>query len=145
MAVNLPDEGFPDEPPAHPVVHAEIGGRRCRLLLTIGQRAELERLTGRGVQEINNRFALQAVGEAEIAETIRLGLIGGGDCTPRVASAVVDVFIRPRLFDHVRLALQVLLASVAGVEGWGEPGEATGPSLDPAISVPTTGSADASA
>lgn len=140
----LAAEGFTAEPPAHPVVYAEIGGRRCRLLLRIGDRAELERITMRGVQEINGRFAMQMVGEAEIAETLRLALVGGGECTPRVASAVVDVFIRPRLFDFVALALQVLLASVAGVEGWGEPGEATGPSLDPAISVPATGSADAS-
>ncbi|MCA0401288.1 MAG: gene transfer agent family protein [Proteobacteria bacterium] len=142
--VDLAAEGFPAEPPAHPVVHAEIGGRRCRLLLRIGDRIELERLTARGVQEINNRFALQSVGEAEIAETIRLGLIGGGECTPAVASAVVDVFIRPRLFDHVALALQVLLASVAGVEGWGEPGEAVAPGQDPATPEPSIASAAAS-
>lgn len=124
--------GFIAEPPAHPVVYAEIGGRRCRLLLRIIDRAELERITGRGVQEINSRFAAMSVSEPEIAEIIRLGLIGGGECTPAVAQAVVDVFIRPRLFDYVHLATQVFLASVAGIEALPpEPGEGETLAPDP--------------
>lgn len=132
-------EGFPAAPPAQPVVYGEIGGRRCRLLLRIGEIGELERLTGRGVQEINNRFALQQLSSAEIAETLRLGLMGGGDCTPAEAEAVVRAFVMPRLFDHVRLALDVFLAAMAGVDPLGgEPGEATGRNENPETSGPST-------
>jgi len=132
----LAREGFTAPLPVHPVVFHEIGGRRCRLVLRIGDRGDLERLTGRGVQEINTRFANMTATEAEIAEIVRLGLIGGGECSPAVAAAVVDAFVRPRLFDHFRLAMDVLLASVAGVEAlpdMGEPGEMTAPDRGPAI------------
>lgn len=133
---DLAREGFTAAPPVHPVVFHEIGGRRCRLVLRIGDRADLERLTGRGVQEINTRFAQMNATEAEIAEIIRLGLIGGGECSHAVAAAVVDVYVRPRLFDHFKLAMDVLLASVAGVEAlpeMGAPGEMMAPDPSPEI------------
>ncbi len=135
-ADDLAAAGFMAAIPLHPVVHAEIGGRRVRLMLRIGDRGELERLTGRGVQEINSRFAQMMASEAEIAETIRLGLIGGGECTAAVAAAVVDTFIRPRLFDYFALATQVFLASVAGVDvmpASDEPGEPLAPDPAPGI------------
>lgn len=128
--------GFAGAVPAHPVVYADIGGRRVRLMLRIGDRGELERITGRGVQEINSRFAQMMASEAEIAETIRLGLVGGGECTPAVAAAVVDTFVRPRLFDHFALATQVFLASVAGVDvmpASDNPGEPPAPDPAPGI------------
>lgn len=135
-ADDLAAAGFSAAIPAHPVVYAEIGGRRVRLMLRIGDRGELERITGRGVQEINSRFAQMMASEAEIAEIIRLGLVGGGECTPVVAAAVVDTYVRPRLFDYFALATHVFLASVAGVDvmpasdGPGEP-----PAPDPAPGI----------
>lgn len=135
---------FTAPPPDHPVVRAEIGGRLCRLLLPIGQVIELERLTGRGVQEIIQRFALQQASSTEIAETLRFALVGGGECSRAEADAVTEVYIRPRLFDFVKIACDVLLAAVSGIRpdnevpsGEVEPGEEMGLSENPVTPGPS--------
>lgn len=139
--------GFPAERPVTPLVFGEIGGRRCRLRMNIGALGELETASGRGVFEINMRFAQQHSSATEIIEIMRLGLIGGGDCTPAEVEAVIDVFVRPRVFEFFALAQRVFLALVAGVDPVdGDPeGEAMGRRESPETSGPSIASDAASA
>lgn len=139
---------FTAPPPDHPVVFGEIGGRRCRLLLPIGALGDLERKTGRGVQEIVQRLALSMSSSVEIAETMALALEGGSQCTPAEAAAVTEVYIRPRLFEFVKLATEVLLAALSGAqqaddgtsaaESEADAGEMQGRGESPEISGPFT-------
>ena len=137
---------FTAPPPVHPAVYAEIGGRQCKLLLPIAAIGDLERLTGRGVQEIIQRFALGQSSSTEIAETLRFALEGGGECSRAEAAAVTEVYIRPRLFDFVKLACDVLLAAVSGITpenappAEASPGEETGRSESPETFGPSIGS-----
>lgn len=141
----LAGEGFAAPPPQGGVVYGDIGGRRCRLMLPIGQIGELERLLGAGVWEINERFSAARLHSRDICEIIRLGLIGGGECPHAVASAVVETYVLPRLFEHVRLALDIFLAACAGITPLGDDasGEAEGRNADPATSGPSTPSGGA--
>lgn len=143
----LADHGFSAPAPQAGAVFGEIGGRRCRLLIPIGEMGDLERLLGVGVWEINERFAAGRLHSKDVAEIVRLGLIGGGECSPGIAQAVVETFVLPRIFEHVRLALDVFMAMCTGVVPLGEtgetePGEAEGRNASPATSGPFTASGE---
>jgi hypothetical protein len=137
---------FPAERPAHPVIRAQVGGRLCRLALDIGDLGEVERVCGATIGEITLRFARFGFSMNDIAEVLRLALQRGGDCTPAEATAVMNVFIKPRLLDHAKLAERVLMAALSGLdmEDEADPqGKAQGLSAEPATSGPSTPPADA--
>lgn len=54
---------------------------------------ELERLTGAGIGSIVKRLVDGHFTHAELVDTIRLGLIGGGEASPEDARAIVDTYV----------------------------------------------------
>ncbi len=75
---------------------------------------ELERTTGHGIGAIFRRVQSQDFTRKEIAETIRLGLIGGG-AADFEAAALVKTYVGGRpLVESVEIALDVLAARFLG-------------------------------
>ena len=69
---------------------------------------ELERETGTGIAAFCNRVFRAQFQFADILETIRLGLIGGGT-SPSDAQALVDVYAKPRpIVETLPVAIAVL-------------------------------------
>lgn len=87
---------------------AFLGDRERTFTLTPLMIAELERVTGAGIGAIFKRLCANSFAHAEVVETIRLALIGGGE-TPENAAAIVRVYVEPApLADSYGLALDVL-------------------------------------
>lgn len=107
---------YPGERPHTAVVHAVIGGKRCRLKLDIGALGEIETLCKAGIGEIIQRFGSERFSIADVVEPIRHGLIGGGECGAVEATAVIQTFVEPRLNAHVALATRLLVAACSGVD-----------------------------
>ncbi|TXH84835.1 MAG: gene transfer agent family protein [Rhizobium sp.] len=83
----------------------------------IGQVLELEQKCDAGVSEILDRVRSGKWRIQDIRETIRLGLIGGGQ-TPVNAMQVVKAYVDERPWaESVPVALTVLLAAMIGVPG----------------------------
>lgn len=77
---------------------------------------ELERLTETGIGALFSRVARNDFRLADLVETIRLGLIGGGT-SPEEAARLVDAYARQRpLAEILPLALDVLDARWSGAE-----------------------------
>lgn len=71
---------------------------------------ELERVTGAGVGALFERLAQRQFRQADVIETIRLGLIGGG-CNPSEAAPLVATYAAGRPFSETYpLALSILEA-----------------------------------
>lgn len=83
----------------------------------IGQALELEQKCDAGISEILDRVRSGKWRLQDIRETIRLGLIGGGQ-TPINAMQIVKAYVDERPWaESVPVALTVLLAAMIGVPG----------------------------
>lgn len=81
---------------------------------------ELERKTGAGIGALSRRMFAGDFAAAEIAETIRIGLVGGG-ATPEDAFDLVGLYVHGRpLGESYPLAVAILEAL-----WWGKKAEAT--------------------
>lgn len=76
--------------------------------------AELERKTGAGIGGLCRRLFAGDFHLAEVTETIRLGLIGGGE-TPETAAALIAAYVANRpLAETYPLAVAILEAAWFG-------------------------------
>ena len=87
---------------------AFFGDGEKTFALTTPMIHELERKTGHGIGAIFKRVSAMTFGIADIVETIRLGLIGGGTA-PFVADALVKTYVDDRpLAETFPVALGIL-------------------------------------
>ncbi len=115
---------------------AFFGDRERAFVLTPELIMELERKTGTGIAAFCNRVFRAQFHFADILETIRLGLIGGGT-TPSDAEALVDAYAKPRpIVETLPLAITVL-----ETVWFGSPT----PALEPAGTIPQDESGHAAA
>lgn len=83
--------------------------------LPIGPAIELEEKCAAGLREIYTRLATGTWRIADLRETLRLGLIGGG-LAPDAALRLVRRYVDERPFEeNVRPAMLVLMAALVGV------------------------------
>ena len=76
--------------------------------LPIPQLEELQRVTGAGIGGLYSRLCRVQFAYGDIAETIRLGLIGGG-MSPKDAAALVTAYVHPRpLAETLPIALAII-------------------------------------
>lgn len=123
---------------------APFAGQRRRFRLRLGEMGELERLCGAGIGEIMVRLAAHRFRAADIRETIRLGLEGGGTSEPEATALVMRHVDEAPLAEHMQLAGDILSAAVAGIPD--DAGKAAGESTErPATSPPITPPAPPSA
>lgn len=91
--------------------------------LTFPLMQELERTTGTSIAALFTRVMAKQFFAADLAETIRLGLIGGG-ATPAQAKHLTTVYGEQRpLAEMIPIALAILSAAYFGPE---EPSPAIG-------------------
>lgn len=88
-------------------------------LLRIGEMLALEKACGTGIGAIFGRVSLSLAGGsqwhvADITETLRLGLIGGGASREDAQRLVATTVDRAGLMDLVPVAATVLLISLQG-------------------------------
>lgn len=95
--------------------HAAFAGRRRKFQLRIGEIGELERLCGAGLGEIMVRLSAHRFYLADIRETIRLGLEGGGESEPAATALVMRNVDPTPIGEHLQLAADILSAAVTGV------------------------------
>lgn len=78
---------------------------------------ELERLTDCGIGSLCKRLFAGQFRHADMIETIRLGLIGGGDVTPEIAHRMVQAYALDRpLNETLPLAIDILSALWFGAD-----------------------------
>jgi hypothetical protein len=93
---------------------AFFGDAEHQFALTPGMIAELEAKTGSGVGGLFRRMIANDFRHAEIVETIRLGLIGGG-MNPETAARLVAAYVPARpLIEAYALAVAILEALMFG-------------------------------
>jgi hypothetical protein len=93
---------------------AFVGDSERVLRLTPGLILELERVTGVGIGALCQKLFNGAFHLAEVTETIRLALIGGGE-TPQRAAELVTTYVTPRpLGETYPLAVAILEAAWFG-------------------------------
>lgn len=91
-----------------------VGDADHDLALTPPMIVELERLTGRGIGGIFRRLAASEFAFAEVVETIRLALVGGG-MSPERAAEIVETYVKPRpLAEIFPTALSIMEAAWFG-------------------------------
>ena len=75
---------------------------------------ELERTTGAGIGALCNRLFNRDFRFQDIAETIRLALIGGGE-SPANAAALIAAYVHPRpILESYALAVAILETAMFG-------------------------------
>lgn len=117
--------------------YAVFAGRRRKFELRFGEIEELERLAGAGIGEIVVRLGTHRFRQADIRETIRLGLVGGG-LNEAEATAIVMYSVDGVPFgETIRLAADIMNALIKGIPDTGK-NAAEGASTDPATSPPST-------
>lgn len=89
-------------------------GKSRRFQLTYDKMQELERETGQGVCAISMRVSSFTASSAEIIQTIRLALEGGGTGTHDATALMVAVMQEP-LGAYIDLAAEILAACMYGV------------------------------
>lgn len=102
---------------------AFLGDGEKTFALPYDQLVELEAKTGAGIGALFHRIRSLTFGIADIAETIRLGLIGGG-ADPKTAFLLVDQYVKRRpLAETLPVALGILEAVWFGTstDSQGEP------------------------
>ncbi|WAJ26286.1 gene transfer agent family protein [Antarcticirhabdus aurantiaca] len=93
------------EAPSHIVF---FGDGEKRFSLTLELIAELERLSGRGIGGLCRSLFAGDFHHAEVLQTIRLALIGGGT-DPEEAAALVATYAAPRpVMEPYALAVAIL-------------------------------------
>jgi len=99
--------------------HAVFAGKRRRFCLRLGEIAELEQLCGAGVGLITKRLARGEFKNADVRESIRLGLVGGenDDLSPGLVDAMVERYVDGRpVLENLHLAQSIIAALMDGVE-----------------------------
>jgi hypothetical protein len=87
---------------------AFFGDAVCKFRLTPELILELERKTGAGIGALCNRLFNREFGLTDVVETIRLGLIGGGQ-TPERSAELVAAYAQQRpLAETYPLAVEIL-------------------------------------
>lgn len=92
-----------------------FAGREREFCLRIGEIGELERICGAGIGAIMLRLASHQFYSADIWETIRLGLEGGG-LLEIEASALVTRYREQPLAPYLGLAAEIVQAAVSGAD-----------------------------
>lgn len=93
-----------------------FAGRSRTFQLTLGGVEELERLCDAGIGLIYGRLESRTFWVADIRETIRLGLVGGG-LDDAEASRLVIATVDPRpLVEALPLAVAIVTAYAVGVD-----------------------------
>lgn len=95
--------------------HAFFGdGEEREFVLTVPMVVELERKSGVGIGALCQRLFQNQFSHADISETIRLALIGGGT-SPKEADALIAAYATNRpLMETYPLAVSILEALMFG-------------------------------
>lgn len=112
-----------------PTTISWAGGRENAFLLRIGEMIALEKACDAGIGRIWSRLISSLKGDpsfymADVTETIRLGLIGGGMPREDAAKAVTSALDWHGALELLPVALSVLTASISGEGDDEEPDEA---------------------
>lgn len=103
--------------PEAPSFRAFFGDQDRTFRLTPDMIVELERKTGRGIGGMCRDLFAGDFRHAEVLETIRLALIGGGE-TPQVAASLVATYAAPRpVMEPYALAVSILETTMLGRTG----------------------------
>lgn len=116
-------------------IRAEFCGRERTFRLRIGQIGELERICAAGIGAIMMRLAQHQFYAADIWDTIRLGLEGGG-ASEVEASALMQRYRDEPVDTHLPLAIRIISATISGVAPQGKAKAES--EQDPATSPPST-------
>lgn len=92
-----------------------FAGRDRRFCLRLGEVAELERLCNAGIGSIALHIATHQFSQAEIRETVRLGLQGGGLTEPEATALTMSAFDGRPLAEHIELAAKIVEAYLNGI------------------------------
>lgn len=103
--------------PEAPSFRTFIGDQDRTFRLTPELITELERKTGRGIGGMCRSLFAGDFHHAEVLETIRLALIGGGE-NPQVAASLIATYIAPRpVMEGYALAVSILETTMLGRTG----------------------------
>lgn len=103
--------------PEAPSFRTFFGDQDRTFRLTPDMIVELERKTGRGIGGMCRDLFAGDFRHAEVLETIRLALIGGGE-TPQVAASLVATYAAPRpVMEPYGLAVSILETTMLGRTG----------------------------
>ncbi len=92
-----------------------FAGRERQFCLRLGEVAELERLCNAGIGKIAIDIATHQFSQAEIRETVRLGLQGGGSSEPEATALTMTSFDGHPLAEHIELAAKIVEAYLNGI------------------------------
>lgn len=97
-------------------VRAPFAGRERTFQLRFGEAAELERLCGNsGIGLIAQRLLTMSYFVADVRETVRLGLRGGGLSDPEATALVMSAVDDVPLAEHGDLAARIVDAFINGL------------------------------
>lgn len=102
------------------LIERPFAGRMRRFQLRYGEIEALERHCGAGIGEIMLRLGTHRFKAADIIETVRLGLEGGG-LEEMDATALIMPYQTQALAAHLQLAADIISAAVTGVPAPGKP------------------------
>lgn len=92
-----------------------FAGQERTFRLRFGEVAELERLCNAGIGAIALRIGTHQFYQADIRETVRLGLQGGGIDEPQATALVGSAFGERELAEHIELAAKTIEAYLNGI------------------------------
>jgi hypothetical protein len=99
---------------------AFFGDREREFRLTPKLVQELERLTGAGLGELIERLIkTRRFYRADVVETIRLGLIGGG-ASPKDAATLINVYVDDSPLDQSYILATAIVSAVWFGANWRE-------------------------
>ncbi|MCW2315314.1 hypothetical protein M2322_000848 [Rhodoblastus acidophilus] len=96
-------------------IERDFAGQRRKFELRIKQWGELERLCGTGIFAIAMRLSHGMGGFADVRETVRLGLEGGGMSEVEATALTLHYFDGEPLGAHLVLASEILSAAINGL------------------------------
>lgn len=94
---------------------AAFAGQKRAFRLRLGEIEALEGLCRAGIGEIALRLVSQTYRLADVRETLRLGLMGGGMSEPSATALMMANFDSAPLGQYVEIAAFVLSAALVGV------------------------------
>ena len=128
---------MPEKPRPFTAVDAIFAGRSRTFDLRIGELGELERICNAGIGEIALRLSTHQFRHADIRETIRLGLRGGGLGDAEATALVMTIVDGHPLADHLELAQSIVGGLLHGMPAKKAPAEGQA-TASPATSPPST-------
>ena len=96
-------------------IYRDFAGQKRKLELRLGEVAELERLAQAGIGEIMLRIASHRFQLADVRETIRLALEGGGMSEPEATALTKRYIDGMPLVIHLEMAGDIIGAFINGV------------------------------